>query len=216
MVPLENQFEYWDSVASLKTFTHPLDFDRFHPLVPKTARILDFGCGYGRTCDELYRKGFQNITGVDSSQKMIERGCREYPYLSLKRWQDNHLPYDSEAFDAVILFAVLTCIPTDIGQKSLINEIDRILLPEGIIYISDYWLQNDERNCSRYNEFQDKYGTYGVFELPEGTIVRHHGKEWISSLLVDFKKLDLFDIEVVTMNGNVSSGFQYIGRKKEL
>ncbi|MBW1899842.1 MAG: class I SAM-dependent methyltransferase, partial [Deltaproteobacteria bacterium] len=158
MVPLENQFEYWDSVAALKIFTHPLDFDRFHPLVPKTARILDFGCGYGRTCDELYRKGFQNIKGVYSSQKMIERGCREYPHLSLKTWKDNHLPYDSEAFDAVILFAVLTCIPTKNKKKSLINEIDRILLPEGIIYISDYWLQNDERNHSRYNEFQDKYG----------------------------------------------------------
>jgi SAM-dependent methyltransferase len=214
MASLENQFEYWDSVASSKTFTHPLNFDRFHSIVPKTAHILDLGCGYGRICHELYQKGFQNVIGIDSSQNMIERGRWENPHLRLKTWKENNLPFGSESFNVVILFAVLTCIPTDIGQRSLIHEIHRILLPEGIIYISDYWLQTDERNHSRYNEFQNKYGIYGVFELPEGTIVRHHGKEWISSLLVDFERLDMFDIDVVTMNGNISSGFQYIGMKK--
>ncbi len=216
MVSLENQFEYWDRVAASKTFTHPFAFDRFRSLVPRTAHILDLGCGYGRTCDELYRKGYQNITGVDSSQKMIERGRKAYPFLRLKTWKGNHLPYDSEAFEAVILFAVLTCIPTDIGQKTLINEIDRVLLPGGIVYISDYWIQNDDRNRARYSAFQNKYGTYGVFELPEGTVVRHHEREWISSLLVDFNELDLFDLEVVTMNGNISSGFQYIGKKRSI
>jgi len=215
MATLENQFGYWDGAASSKTFTHPLDFNRFCPLLPKTARILDFGCGYGRLCHELYEKGFHHITGIDSSQKMIERGLREYPHLNLKTWKGHHLPFRSETLDAVIVFAVLTCIPTDIGQKSLIHESHRVLVPEGIVYISDYWLQDDDRNRTRYDEFQKKYGIYGVFELPEGAVVRHHGKEWIASLLADFRQMDMFDIETTTMNGNIASGFQYIGRKKE-
>jgi SAM-dependent methyltransferase len=214
MVSLENQFEYWDRMASLKTFTHPIDFERFHSFVPEKARVLDFGCGYGRTCDELHRKGFRNITGVDSSEKMVRRGRKEYPHLILQTWKGNRFQCEAEFFDAVILFAVLTCIPTDTGQRTLMDEIHRVLAPEGILYISDYWLQKDKRNRSRYEAFQDKYKTYGVFELPEGAIVRHHEREWISSLLSDFKKLDMFDIEVRTMNGNVSSGFQYIGRKR--
>ena len=114
MKTLDNQFEYWDSVSSSKTFTHPVDIDRFHSVVSSKDNILDFGCGYGRTCDE----------------------------------------------------------------------------------------------------FKDKYGIYGVFELPEGTIVRHHDKDWILSLLRDFITVDLFDIEVTTMNGNTSLGFQYFGRKR--
>jgi len=49
MKTLDNQFGYWDSVSSSKTFTHPVDIDRFHSVVPLKANILDFGCGYGRT-----------------------------------------------------------------------------------------------------------------------------------------------------------------------
>ena len=214
MTSLDNQFEYWDSVSSSKTFTHPLDIHRFSSVVSQQANILDFGCGYGRTCDELFGMGFRNIVGVDSSQKMIERGRKEYPHLPLKTLTADNLPYDPDVFDAVILFAVLTCIPTNDGQRALINEIYRVLRPGGIIYISDYWLQSDELNLIRYNEFKDKYGIYGVFELSEGTIVRHHEKDWILSLLTDFISVELFDIEVLTMNGNNSHAFQYIGRKK--
>ncbi len=215
MKSIDNQFEYWDKVSSSKTFTHPIDIDRFHSVVSPKANILDFGCGYGRTCEKLYRLGFQNIVGVDSSQKMIELGCNKYSHLNLQAVKNNTIPYDQEVFDAIILFAVLTCIPTNDGQQALITEINRVLRPGGVIYISDYWLQTNERNIKRYDAFKDKYGIYGIFELPEGAIVRHHDKDWISSLLRDFITVDLFDIEVTTMNGNTSLGFQYFGRKIE-
>ena len=213
MKSLDNQFEYWDRVSSSKTFTHPVDIDRFHATVSSTANILDFGCGYGRTCDELYHLGFRNIVGLDSSQMMIERGLKEYPHLNLQTLENNSIPYEQDTFDAIILFAVLTCIPTNEGQQALISEIDRVLRPGGIVYISDYWMQSSDRNTDRYDEYKDKYGIYGVFELPEGAIVRHHDKDWIVSLLTDFITIDMPDIEVTTMNGNRSLGFQYFGRK---
>jgi SAM-dependent methyltransferase len=215
MRSLDNQIEYWNSVSSSKSFTHPIDIGRFHSFVSLKANILDYGCGYGRTCDELYRFGFRNIVGVDSSQMMIERGHKEYPHLNLKTLKNNNIPYDPDAFDAIVLFAVLTCIPTNEGQQALISEIYRTLRPDGIVYISDYWLQGNERNINRYDRFKEKYGLYGVFELPEGTIVRHHDKDWILSLLKDFNTIELFDFEVTTMNGNTSLGFQYFGRKME-
>lgn len=214
MKTLDNQVGYWNSVSSSKKFTHPLDIDRFGSVVSPEANILDFGCGYGRTCNELFRLGFRNIAGVDSSQQMIERGSKTYPHLHLSTLKENNLPYGPGEFDAVIIFAVLTCIPTNENQQNLMNEIFRVLRPGGIVYISDYWLQNNDRNLNRYADFKDTYGIYGVFELPEGGIVRHHDKNWISSLLKDFITIELFDIEVTTMNGNRSNGFQYLGRKK--
>ena len=74
-------------------------------------------------------------------------------------------------------------------------------------------LNNDERNLNRYNEFKNKYNKYGVFELPEGAVCRHHDKEWIKELLKDFKKKIFKEIEYTTMNGNKSNGFYYIGEK---
>ncbi len=214
MKSLDNQFEYWDRVSSSKTFTHPLDIKRFNVFVDKQAKILDFGCGYGRICNELYHQGFRNVIGIDLSGKMIERGSQTYPHLEMKVLKGNRLPYNPETFDAVILLAVLTCVPTNNGQKSIIQEISRVLRPEGIIYITDYWLQNDERNLNRYNQFKNKYGIYGIFELEEGAIVRHHANAWIISLLSSFKTLDLFDLNLTSMNGHILKGFQYIGQKR--
>ena len=81
------------------------------------------------------------------------------------------------------------------------------------MYISDYWLQKDDRNRHRYQTFEAQYGTYGVFELPEGAVFRHHERPWIRSLLYRFETLHLDDIVVTTMNGHQSLGFQYFGKK---
>jgi len=212
---LDNQVAYWNGVSSEKNFTHPLNTEKIKQYIAQDSAILDFGCGYGRIGNELHNLGFTNIVGIDSSEGMIARGRRAFPYLHLKVFQGNKVPFDANEFDAVVLFAVLTCIPTNAGQKGLVSELFRVLRPGGIIYVSDYWLQQNERNRKRYNEFQTKFDQYGVFELPEGAVVRHHTRDWIKELFADFHTVEMLDCEVESMNGNKSSCFQLIGRKPE-
>jgi hypothetical protein len=95
----------------------------------------------------------------------------------------------------------------------MIGEVLRVLRPNGLLYISDLWLQTDERNLQRYSSGESRHGTYGVFDLPEGVTVRHHDPGWIAELTRDFETLALDQIEVVTMNGNPARGFQWFGRK---
>jgi len=213
MVALDRQAGFWDRVAQDRSFTHALDAERFRLLVPETARILDVGCGYGRICDQLYRLGYTDVRGVDVSEKMIERGRVNFPHLCLDILPDTGLPYAPDCFDAVLLFAVLNCIPTDAGQSALVADIFRVLRPGGIVYISDYWMQPDTRNRRRYDQFKERYGMYGVFEIDGGGVVRHHTRQWIGTLLAGFQTIDLYDMNVTTMNGNTALGFQYIGRK---
>lgn len=78
------QQEYWNSVSEKKEFTTPFQAEEFSKYVNKESRILDVGCGYGRTLDELYRKGFRNLIGIDFSRGMIERGRKQFPYLDLR------------------------------------------------------------------------------------------------------------------------------------
>ena len=209
-----NQHKYWDSVAWDKVFTHPINMELFQANVPIESRILDYGCGYGRTVRELSNSGYCNVVGVDSSALMIERGRRTYPDLNLEVLLDSHGPDDDGAFDAIILLAVLTCIPTNAGQKDLIKKLRRLLRSGGVIYISDYCLQEDERNLQRYEKFAEEFGPYGVFRLPEGAIMRHHSLAWIKSLLFQFEMIALSRIEVATMNGNQAKVFQYLGRRQ--
>lgn len=208
-----SQQNYWDSVSDSKTFTTPFQADTFASLVRKDAAVLDVGCGYGRTLDELWQQGYRHLTGIDFSEGMISRGHALYPYLDLRHKPTAAINFPGESFDAVILFAVLTCIVRDEEQQALIDEIRRVLRPGGILYVNDFLLNTDERNRTRYAKYQDKYGTCGVFELPEGAVLRHQSEDHVRDLLSDFSTEVFSPVTFRTMNGHTSNGFCFFGRK---
>ena len=207
------QVNYWDRVANEKRFSHPLQADWLAQRVSPPSRILDYGCGYGRTLAELSRAGFANLTGTDFAELMLRRARAEVPGPNLVLNDGHSFPFADECFDVVILFAVLTCIPGDGDQRKLVSEAHRVLRPGGLLYLSDLLINNDERNRSRYEREAQTYDCYGVFELPEGVVVRHHRKEWIDELLKPFEQWEYAPFTVTTMNGNSSAAFQYLGRK---
>lgn len=215
MTRILNQEKYWDEVAQEKEFPTPFQIKEFEKYVSPGKSILDVGCGYGRILSELYGQGYENLTGVDFSQGMINRGLKLHPQLNLIKNNGDKLPFADDEFDAVLLIAVLTCTANPEEQEKLISEIKRVLKKDGILYINDYLINDDQRNLKRYQKYNNKYGIYGIFELPEGAILRHHTPEHISKLTKDFKEL-LFEKTVYnTMNGNKSNGFYYMGKNKK-
>jgi len=112
-----------------------------------------------------------------------------------------------------LLFAVLTCMPVDHEQRLLLSEIKRVLRPGGLLYLSDLLVNDDARNRERYERDAVRYKRYGVFELPEGVVVRHHTNEWIEEITSPFKRLEYESFDATTMNGNLSAAFQYLGCK---
>ncbi len=208
------QKDYWNKVADKKEFSTPFQFDIFQSIVSREAKILDVGCGYGRILGQLYNDGYCNLIGVDFSSKMISRGKEQYPYLDLRVKAEKNLEFEDNTFDAVILFAVLTCIVEDAEQVQLLKEIERVLKPGGVIYINDFILNEDQRNLNRYKEFESKYQKYRVFQLPEGAVVRHHDIPWIEQCIKPFDKVVFEKVTYITMNGNKSNGFYFLGSKK--
>lgn len=209
------QKKYWDQVSTTKQFTTPFHAAEFEKYVGRNSVILDVGCGYGRTLNELYQLGFQHLIRIDFSSGMIERGKEQFPYLDLRTKIADNIDLPDQSVDAVILFAVLTCIQNNSEQEKLIREIERVLRPNGILYVNDFLLNDDDRNKKRYAEFASKYGNYnyGVFELPEGAVCRHHDENWILNLLAGFNALKYEHLTFTTMNGHKSNGFYFIGKK---
>lgn len=206
------QVPYWDRVAGEKRFSHPLRIEWLNRHAGPRTRILDFGCGQGRTITELLRGGYKNLIGMDFSFRMLKCCRSQLTDLKLIQNDGQTIPLQKHSVDLVLLFAVLTCIPLDEGQRELLREISRVLRPGGLLYISDLLLNRDLRNLERYDRYAREYGTYGIFELPEGVVVRHHRKEWIEELTVAFSQLKFEPFEVRTMNGNESAAFQYLSR----
>ena len=207
------QTEYWDQIAADRVFSHPLNLDLFRRLVGLKERIVDWGCGYGRTLAELHSAGYGNLLGLDASARMIARASRENPHLEFRQSTGLVMGEPSGSVDAIILFAVLTCIPDDDDQVRLLAECRRILRPSGLLYISDLYLNSDARNVARYDRFEKQFGVRGVFQLEDGGIMRHHDEHWIRGLLAAFERLNHEEFAVRTMNNNSSRAFQYFGRK---
>lgn len=209
-----DQKEYWNSVSETKTFTLPFSGELFSRYVKKDSAVVDVGCGYGRVLKILREEGYKDLTGYDFSPQMIERGRRECPDIRFEVMEAGKIPQEDESADAVILFAVLTCIVPDEEQEALIREIRRVLKPDGILYVNDYLLGTDERNLQRYSRFEKELGVYGAFALPEGALCRHHTEEHIRELFRGFDTKEYEHIVFTTMNGHQSPGFTYIGQKR--
>ena len=211
---MDDQRAYWDRVAAEKTFTHPINARWMADWVSRSGRILDYGCGYGRTLNDLARLGFKNALGVDFSAPMIERGRSTYPRLDLQVIDQLPLAEPDASFDAALLFAVLTCVPTDDDQARIVAELHRLLRPGGVLYISDMPLQSDARNLARYAAGEARFGTWGAFETGDGAVMRHHPPRHFDTLLQGFDRLVAEQVPLTTMNGHAATGLQILARRR--
>jgi ubiquinone/menaquinone biosynthesis C-methylase UbiE len=209
---IRSQKIYWDQVSAEKRFAHPLRLDWLASHFSFEQSILDFGCGYGRILSKLDRSGYRSAVGADFSDGMLRRCHQLSPHLKIVQADAQRLPFTDNSYDAVLLFAVLTALPVSDQQRRLFSEVQRILRRGGLIYISDLLLNADSRNLDRYERYADQFGTYGIFQLPEGVVVRHHSEAWIRSLTEMFDCIEYEPFTAATMNGHSSAAFQYLGR----
>lgn len=208
---IDEQRAYWDSQTS-KEFTTPLDLKLLEKYLTRQSFIVDIGCGYGRLCGELVCKGYMKVKGFDISPEMVAKGRREG--LNLEVMQHGEIPLGGASVDGVLLFAVLTCIPTDAGQRKLMDEVLRILKPGGYVFISDFPIQSHVRCVERYEKYADKYSTYGIFELPDGAILRHMTQAVLHKLVSGFNYCDEWTEDIKSMRGNPIKAWRFIGQKQ--
>ncbi|MCE9663942.1 class I SAM-dependent methyltransferase [Halomonas sp. M5N1S17] len=188
--------EGWDQVASQVNFNLEIDRERFCGVVNLQAKVLDFGCGYGRIVKELTECGYTDVIGIDPSSVMVERGCRMFPGLSLLHSSKAVLPFDDRSFDAVVACAVFTCIPSLEERAEAVAEIARVLKPGGFLHISEF--------CS-------EEGT--VFTSGLGISMRYSRPEELRELFGGFQ---YFHDEVVgasTMSGKNAQSYRAFVKK---
>ncbi len=214
MSQVGDQRAYWDGAGATKAFTHPVDVGWLEDAWAG-ARVLDYGCGYGRVTAELDALGCAEVVGVDLSASLIERARQLHPDLRFEvLTSPPGLPRGLGSFDIVLLIAVLTCVVDAQAQEALVAEVTRALRPGAHLYVSDVLLQGDDRNLHRYDAgAPGKDVPYGTFVTDDGVLCRHHDRAHLRAL---FSHLDLVSerpIRVDTMNGNQVDAIQMLLRQ---
>ncbi len=94
-------------------------------------RVLDVGCGWGRTLESLEQRGYRAV-GLDISRRaleMLERPGRELVEADLSR----PLPEGVETFDAVLALDVLEHLDDD---RAAVERLGDLVRPGGAVVVS--------------------------------------------------------------------------------
>jgi SAM-dependent methyltransferase len=113
--------------------------------LPGAARILDAGCGSGRTLEEL--RGLGEISGIElSPDAAAVAGSRGNFDVRIGRLEE--LPWEDGTFDLITCLDVIEHTPDD---RLTLSELRRVCQPGGRLLVTvpayqSLWSQHDEAN----------------------------------------------------------------------
>lgn len=131
--------------------TYKIAFDEAARQIRKralTGRVLDFGCGWGRSSSFLAELGFE-VTGVDINIDLLAAGGEMgFPSCLIK---DSKLPFSSNSFD--LTFSSFTFV--DFSSKEQlrisINEVNRVLKNGGFLMVIQPTVESYRGRWSSFN-----------------------------------------------------------------
>ena len=104
----------------------------------KKGKILDIGCGAGRTTVPLAKMGY-DVVGIDYSKKMIGFAKKKYPNILFNVMNASELKYKESTFDYILFsFNGLDCIASESKRFQCIKEMRRVLKKGGILLFSTH------------------------------------------------------------------------------
>lgn len=115
--------------------------------------ILDYGCGLGRNTMVFAQHAFE-VSAFDASEDAVqflkERFQRENLIATIDNTDMCELPYDSNIFNGIFAYHVVSHT-TSSQIKDILDDIYRILMPDGELYItfcskSDQYYQQANKN----------------------------------------------------------------------
>ena len=142
------------------------------PNISKQSPILEIGCNVGRNLNYLFEKGYQNIFGIEISQKAVNLMREYYPDMSKHvtifhgSVEDEIIKLRDNQFDLTFSNAVLMHIHP--SSNSIFKEISRIS--------SKYIRTMEVENLYYYGVFPRDYKT--IFEQLGWKMLKQEINNW--------------------------------------
>ena len=109
---------------------------------PKKSRVLDIGCGTGRTTIALKKSGY-DVVGIDYSCMMIESAKEIDSQIEYYVQDIRNLTFADGSFDcAFFSFNGLMLLETYNNRIQAMMEIKRVLKPGGVFFFTTPFLDN--------------------------------------------------------------------------
>ncbi len=124
--------------------------------VPRSARVLELGCGAARVSVGMVKAGWTDLLATDFSPDMVEAARAVVESAGVGSGvrcevaDATALPYADASFDAAVFaFNGLLMIPGRDRRKAAMREIARVLRPGGVFLFSGH-----DRACTRLDHWE--------------------------------------------------------------
>ena len=124
----KTRYSIWDSVK------------KFSESFKKDSLVLDAGCGNGKNMN--YLKDKCEIIGIDSCKNFVTL-CKERQ-LNVLESNILNLPFEDSTFDYIISIAVIHHLKTESERYKAIDEMLRVLKPNGKILVTVWAYESDK------------------------------------------------------------------------
>ena len=105
--------------------------------MPRSVKIMDFGCGTGRTAELLSKVGYTNITGNDGSEDMVAISKAKGIYKNVFKFfvgKDDITEHaEANSFDMVTCTG---CLVRDHFPSSCFDDFLKVLKPHGLLAVT--------------------------------------------------------------------------------
>lgn len=172
-------------------------------------RVLELGCGNGKTAAALIAKDV-TVIGFDHSEQALVQCARSVPSLNGTLFQGDvrSLPFQDGCFDVVVCIHVLEHLPEE-GRRTAVEEMFRLIRPGGRLLFQAFSVSDmrygkgeelEERTFRRgdgisYHYFEDgevdmMFSSFIKVMLEHRTIPKtYHGQELVRDLIqAEFRK----------------------------
>lgn len=169
-----DQEKVWDEIAvEWKDYRKEISITAEKFISSLKGNILDVGCGSGRNFMKVEDLKWYACDFSSEMLKYAKENAKSMGLdIELKKCRSSKIEYSDNFFDGVICFAVMHCINTDDERKKTIEEIFRVLKPNGLALISSwgfkspqlknkekescvYWTKRQGEKIKRYNYVYD-------------------------------------------------------------
>lgn len=200
---MEDQREAWDSFYSGNRRPWRGVSDIGDLPFPPGGRVLEVGCGNGKTAVALAKRGYR-VTGMDFSQKAIDI-CRElildadFVCASVL-----NIPFENGSFDGISAFHVLEHL-TDEELDKASEELYRVMRNGGYLLVKSF-AEGDMRAGK---------GTVSGDSVIRGNGILYHyfTEDEITSKLSQFECVSIRTVEDKTRFGPVRRRIEAVFRK---
>lgn len=136
----ENYGEKYDQESFTRGTIGECDFIEQEIQFNKSLRILDVGCGTGRHCIELSKRGY-TVTGIDLSESQLARARvkakQNMLEINFQRLDARNLPFQHE-FDGVLMLCEggFPLMETDEMNFEILKNVTRVLKKPGTLIMT--------------------------------------------------------------------------------